>query len=255
MEIISDPWFYAVAIPAVFLFGVSKGGFGGGLGVAAVPLMALVISPVRAAAILLPILCLMDLFSLWAFRGKWVVGEIRLLLPAALAGIALGTLMFDAMSPGFIRLLLGAVAVTFTLHHWMTNLYARPARKPFPRSAGVLAGAVGGFTSFIAHAGGPPLSMYLLRRNLDKVHFAGTTVVFFAVANYVKLVPYAWLGQFDTSNLGTSLVLSPLAPLGVFTGVWLHKRVSNQFFFVIVYGLLFVIGVRLMVGGALEIIQ
>ena len=255
MEVISDPWFYAAAVPAVFLFGISKGGFGGGLGVAAVPLIALVISPVQAAAILLPILCLMDLFSLWAFRGKWVVSEIRLLVPAALVGIAVGTLMFDTMSTGVLRLLLGTVAVTFTLHHWITRLTASSVKNTYSRRVGAVAAAIAGFTSFIAHAGGPPLSMYLLRRNLDKTRFAGTTVFFFMAVNYVKLIPYGWLGQFDVSNLGTSLVLSPLAPLGVFTGVWLHKRISDQFFFLIVYGLLFIIGLRLMVDGVLEIIQ
>ncbi len=250
MTIIADPMFYVVAVPAVLLFGISKGGFGGGLGVVAVPLMALVISPVQAAAILLPILCLMDLFSVAAFRGKWVGREIRILVPASLIGIGVGTLLFEYMSPAIIRLLLGTVAITFTLHYWAQRyLSDGQEQKLFPPFVGVVAGAVAGFTSFIAHAGGPPLNMYLLRRGLDRTLFVGTAVLFFIVVNYVKLIPYAWLGQFDMSNLGTSLVLSWLAPLGVWIGYRLHRQVSDRFFFFVVYVLLFAVGVKLIWDG------
>lgn len=250
MTFIADPWFYVLAVPAVVMFGISKGGFGGGLGVVAVPLMALTISPVQAAAILLPILCLMDLFSLWAFRGKWLRSEIRILVPASLLGIGIGTLLFGYMSPALIRLMLGTVAISFTLHHWAQRYLSGGAEQSlFPPVVGVFAATIAGFTSFIAHAGGPPLNVYLLRRGLDRTMFAGTAVLFFTVVNYVKLIPYAWLGQFDASNLGTSLVLSPLAPIGIGIGFWLHQRVSDRFFFLFVYVMLFVVGIKLIVDG------
>jgi uncharacterized membrane protein YfcA len=247
---ISDPLFYFATVPAVLLFGISKGGFGGGLGVLSIPLMALVISPIQAAAILLPILCLMDLVSLWAYRGKWIGRELRILIPASFLGIAIGTLLFEYMSPDIIRLLLGVVAISFTLHHWIQEkIRAGSERRLFPESVGMVAAAFAGFTSFIAHAGGPPLNMYLLRRGLDRGQFVGTSVVFFAVVNYVKLVPYSWLGQFDAGNLTTSLVLAPLAPIGIGIGVWLHNRVSDKFFFRFVYLLLFVVGIKLIYDG------
>ncbi len=247
---IDDPWFYAVAVPAVILFGVSKGGFGAGFGVIAVPLMALVISPVRAAAILLPILCLMDVFALWAYRGKWILSEVRILVPASLIGIGAGTLLFEYMSPAIIRLILGFVAIVFTLNHWFhLTTKGNLERSVYPPLVGTIAAATAGFTSFIAHAGGPPLDMYLLRRKLDRTRFVGTTVVFFAVTNYVKLLPYAWLGQLDISNLSTSLVLAPLAPIGIGVGVWLHRRVSDRIFFHFVYTMLFVVGVKLIYDG------
>ena len=250
MSIITDPLFYVVAVPAVLLFGISKGGFGGGLGVIAVPMMALAVSPVQAAAILLPILVIMDLFSLWAFRGKWVGRELRLLIPAALAGIAVGTLLFEYMSPAIIRLMLGIVAITFTLHYAAHRLLGNGGQqKHYSPGVGALAGAIAGFTSFIAHAGGPPLNMYLLRRGLDRTLFVGTAVMFFTVVNYAKLIPYAWLGQFDTENLGTSALLAPLAPIGIGMGVWLHRRVSDRLFFLVVYLLLFVVGIKLMMDG------
>ena len=96
-----------------------------------------------------------------------------------------------------------------------------------------------------AHAGGPPVSMYLLRRSLNRTEFVGTTVFFFTVVNYVKLVPYGWLGQFDASNLLTALVLMPLAPLGIEIGHFLHRRVTDLFFFRVTYALLFAVGAKL----------
>lgn len=247
---IDDPWFYAVAIPAVTLFGVAKGGFGPGFGVMSVPLMALIVSPIQAAAILLPILCLMDVFAIWAYRGKWLLPELRVLVPASLIGIGVGTLLFEYMSPAIIRLTLGAIAIVFTLNYWIQPMNKGEVEQaPYPRVVGTIAGAIAGFTSFIAHAGGPPLNMYLLRRKLNRTEFVGISVVFFAVANYVKLLPYAWLGQLDISNLSTSLVLSPLAPIGVGIGVWLHKRVSDRIFFYFAYLLLFVVGSKLVYDG------
>ena len=247
---ISEPLFYVAAIPAVLLFGISKGGFGGGLGMLAVPLMALVVSPVQAAGILLPLLCAMDIVSVWQYRGRWVRSELAIMVPASLIGIGIGTLLFSYMSVAVVKLVVGTVAVVFTLHY-AYNRYFRSTEASgyFSRAAGVLGGAVGGFTSFIAHAGGPPVNMYLLRRPLDRTQFVATTVFLFAVINYVKLVPYAWLGQLSSGNLLTSLVLLPLAPAGVMIGVWLHARVSDRLFFGVVYVLLFFVGLKLIADG------
>lgn len=252
---ITDPLFYLVAVPAVLLFGISKGGFGGGLGTAAVPLMALVVSPLQAAAILLPILCVMDLVALWKFRGKWVWPELRVLLPASLIGVLVGTLLFEYMSAAVVKLIVGVVAITFTLHYWINKQRKDSAAlADFPKSYGIAGGSIAGFTSFVAHSGGPPISMYLLRRPLDRTDFAATTIVFFAVVNYVKLVPYAWLGQFDITNLATSASLVVLAPIGVLIGAWLHARVSDRFFFAFVYVLLFGVGLKLVYDGITTVV-
>lgn len=246
---ITDPVFYVAAVPSVLIFAIAKGGFGGGPGALSVPLMALVIAPVQAAAILLPILCLMDLVSLWAYRGKWLWPELHVLVPASLLGIAMGTWLFDALSTETIRLMLGAVAVTFSVHHWIRNRKSSAISGNYPPLVGVIAAAISGFTSFVAHSGGPPLGMYLLRRGLSRTEFVATSVVFFAVVNYVKLIPYGWLGQLDASNLSTSLLLAPLAPVGVAIGVRLHNRISDRLFFRIAYGMLFVVGCKLIYDG------
>ena len=234
----------------MLLYGIAKGGFAGGFGIVAVPLMALVVSPVQAAAILLPILCVMDLFAVWVYRGQWVWRELKLIVPASLIGIGVGTLLFGYMSAEFIRLLLGTIAILFTLHHWWQR-HGNPhgTLQLFGPGLGVAAAATSGFTSFIAHAGGPPLSMYLLRRGMTRTTFVATTAVFFTAVNYVKLVPYTWLGQFDSTNLETSLWLSPLAPIGIFFGKWLHDRVSDNFFFRFAYAVLFLVGCKLIWDG------
>ena len=247
---LSDPLFYAACIPAVLLFGIAKGGFGGALGVVAVPMMSLAISPLQAAAILLPILCLMDLLSLWAYRGKWVWPELEVLLPASIIGIVFGTLLFGYMSAAVIKLIIGVVALLFTVHYWATQRASSAGNTPhLSKSLGLLSGSAAGFTSFIAHAGGPPLSMYLLRRPLGKTEFVATTVVFFAAVNYLKLIPYGWLGQLSTDNLLASLILAPIAPIGVGIGFWLHKKVSDRWFFRFTYLLLFIVALKLISDG------
>ncbi|NIV17348.1 MAG: TSUP family transporter [Woeseiaceae bacterium] len=247
---ITDPWFYFAAVPAVLIFGISKGGFGGGLGVVAVPMMALVISPIQAAAIMLPILCIMDLFAMRRFRGQWIWPELKVLVPASLIGIGIGTLLFEYMSPAVIRLIVGTIAIVFTLHYWFNLRHHHPDdRRILPRAIGLTSGVAAGFTSFIAHAGGPPVNMYLLRRSLNRTEFVATTVFFFAVVNYVKLIPYAWLGQFDTANLATALILSPLAPIGIEIGHYLHRRISEQLFFSFIYVMLFAVGAKLIYDG------
>ena len=245
---ITDPTFYALAVIAVFVMGVWKGGFGGGLGIIAVPLMSLAISPVQAAAILLPILCFMDLISVRAFWRRWSVPELGVLIPASVVGVVAGTLAFDRLDENAVKLLIGLVALAFTVYHYAGIVVGRSGRR-WPRAAGRVAGAVGGFTSFVAHAGGPPVDMYLLRRSLDKTSFVGTTVLFFLVVNYVKLVPYAWLGQFDGANLTTSALLLPVAAAGVLTGVWLHHRASERLFFGVVYVALTFVAVKLIADG------
>jgi len=244
---ISDPLFYYLAVPAVLIAAISKGGFGAGLGFVSVPLMTLVVSPLQAAAIMLPLLCCMDIFGLLAYRRHVDRSLLPLLLLGAVAGIGIGWALAAWVDDQAVRAIVGTVAVAFTLNHWFGRAGREPARPSAPK--GVFWSAVSGFTSFVSHSGGPPLAVYLLPLRLDKTVFQATTVVFFAVVNYVKLVPYWSLGQFRGENLAASLVLAPLAPLGIWAGVWLHQRVSPLLFYRIAYGFIFVIGLKLLWDG------
>lgn len=246
-----ESWgFYALAVPVVVLVGMSKGGFGGGLGTLAVPVLSLLIDPRLAAAVLLPILCAMDLVGLWSYRGTWDRYNLKLMLPPAMLGIVGGALTFQYMSADMIRLMVGLLALYFVGHYlWGKHIIGRlHAQKAHPVRGGFWS-ALAGYVSYIAHAGGPPISIYLLPQRLPKTTFVGTTVLFFAVVNYVKLVPYAWFGQLNTATFTTSLVLLPLAPLGVWLGVYLHRRLSEGWFYWACYALLAVAGVRLVFAG------
>lgn len=248
---ITDPFFYALAVPAILLVGISKGGFGGGLAMLGVPMLSLATDPVSAAAILLPILCAMDVVGLWAYRRVWDGAILRLIIPAALIGILLGSLTFRYMSVPFIQVVIGLISVAFTLDYLRKRFGGNPSRREPSSLAGGFWAGISGFTSFVAHAGSPPLSVYLLPLRLDKTIYVGTTVIFYAVVNYVKLIPYGLLGQFSGANLTTSLILLPLAPLGTYLGVRLHHKISEPVFYAICYVALFVIGLRLIyVGGA-----
>jgi uncharacterized protein len=237
--------FYPVAVIAILLTGISKGGFGAAGGIA-VPLMSIFIAPTTAAGIMLPILCAMDLFGVHAYRGRTPWTYLRAMLPGALAGIAIGALAFGALSANAIRLIVGVIAIVFSLDKGLrlTERFAALQRRP-GRVAGAFWGAASGFTSTLAHAGGPPFAVYMLAQRIDKTAFVATSVVFFFVVNYVKLVPYAILGQLNLSNLAASLLFAPLAPLGIWLGVWLHGRLSEPAFYRVSYALLFLTGAKL----------
>jgi len=235
-------------VPVVLLVGISKGGFGGGVGMIAVPLLSFVIPLPRAAAVLLPILCVMDLFALGAWRGHFSGPDLRRLLPGALAGIGAGALAFGVFDERWLRVVVGAIAVAFCLD-WILGLSRSRGRGETPPPgvwSGLVWGSLAGFTSTLAHAGGPPISVYLLPRRLHPTLYVGTTVAIFTAINYVKLVPYAWLGQLRAENLATSFVLLPLAPIGVRLGRWLHDRFDEATFYRLVYGLLLVTGLKLL---------
>ena len=245
---ITDAFFYAVAIPAVLVMGVSKGGFGSGLGIVATPLVALAVPTPQAAAIMLPILLVMDATGLLAYRGTFERRNLGLLLAGGVLGVALGALTFRYFSEALIRAILGAMAIAFVAHRLRLGGTGAPAVEP-SKAKGLFWSTVSGLTSTIAHAGGPPLGVYLLPQKLDKAILVGTTVIFFAVINAVKLVPYAWLGLLDARNLLTSLVLMPLAPFGIWLGVWLLRRLSQELFYRIAYAMLAIVGAKLLWDG------
>ncbi|MER0238847.1 sulfite exporter TauE/SafE family protein [Fulvimarina sp. MAC8] len=245
---ITDPWFYCAAIPAVFLVGMSKGGFGGTLALIGVPLMALAISPVAAAGILLPIMILMDLIALYAWRGTFAKSVLIQMLPASVVGIAVGYLTSAYAPPEVIRIVVGLLSLGFVANWWFRTRHAvEPAREN--RGRAFFWGAGAGYGSFVAHAGGPPFQVYVVPLRLAPTDYAGTAVVFFAVTNAVKLIPYYALGQFSHENLLTSLMLLPVAPIATLFGVWLVKRIEPQLFYRIIYGLLIPVGLKLVYDG------
>ncbi|MEK9752220.1 MAG: sulfite exporter TauE/SafE family protein [Rhodospirillaceae bacterium] len=243
-----DPEFLAVALVAVVLTGISKSGLGGGLGQLSVPVMAVYISPVAAAAIMLPILCAMDVVNLWNYRRDWHRANVAVMVPGALVGIAIGTLTFRHVDDDLIRLILGVITLVVALSYFVQRKPADAATGG-GRALGAVCGAFAGFTSFVAHAGGGPVKFYMLPQRLAPRVFVGTHVVFFFVVNQLKIWPYLWLGQFSPANLGTSLMLLPAVPVGVWLGWKLVKAVEPELFYKICYALLFAAGGKLVWDG------
>ncbi|MBO0662962.1 sulfite exporter TauE/SafE family protein [Jiella sp. MQZ9-1] len=250
---ITDPIFYALAVPAVVLVGLSKGAFGGTATLAGVPLMAIAVDPVTAAAILLPILVVMDIVSLLAWRGRFDRGVIATMLPAAAVGVLAGYLTAAMVSPDGFRLTIGLIAIWFFANWYFGHRHQRPARDPQPVK-GAVWGMLAGFSSFVSHAGGPPFQIYVVPLRLSPQLFAGTSVVFFAAVNAVKLLPYAMLGEFSAANLATSAILLPLAPLSTLAGVWLVKRIDPELFYRLIYWMLLPIGLKLAYDGGLALL-
>ncbi len=245
---ITDPWFYAAAIPAILLTGISKGGFAGGIGIIAVPMMALVIPPVQAAGIMLPLLMAMDAIATWSYRNKWDRVNFATLMPGAMVGIAIGTLLASTVPDAAVLLIIGGISIAFVLNHWRQRNLDRPPTKP-NLAAGSFWGSLAGFTSFVAHAGAPPFQIYMLPQKPNKTIFVGTSVMFFTSLNVVKLVPYAWLGQLAPGNLWTSAVLLPLAPISLLLGIWLHNIIDEKPFFRVIYILVFIVGLKITWDG------
>jgi hypothetical protein len=243
MPLITDPYFYAVSIPAVLLLGVSKSGFGAGFGSLAVPMMALAVTVPQAAAILMPVLLVMDLLGMAAFRKNVDRQLLRFLLPFGLIGIVIGALLFKALDAKVVAGIVGGFTLLFLAQRLLFPPKADSA--PPPKWVGAILTATSGFTSFIAHAGGPPINVYVIPLRLSPVLFTGTMAVFFFFINLSKWIPYAWLGLLDLRNMLTSLALLPFAPIGVWVGVRIAHRIKPLLFYRLVYTGMFLTGIKL----------
>ena len=242
--VIHDPVFYAVAVPAVLLIGLSKSGFAAGFGSLATPVLALTVPAPQAAAIVLPLLMVMDLTGLQQMWRDRDAALLRRLLPWGALGVIAGFALFGVLSAAVVAGLLGALTLGFLAQRLF--FVPRSDRPPAPHWVGQGCAAAAGSTSFVAHAGGPPMVAYLLPLRMDPRVVSGTMAVFFAVINLLKVVPYAALGMLDLGNLLTSLVLMPLAPLGVWAGVWLVRRVATTWFYRLAYVGMFLTGTKLL---------
>jgi uncharacterized membrane protein YfcA len=258
---IVDPLFYAVAVPAVAINGLSKGGFGGAFGFASVPMMALVMSPVQAAGIMLPILIVMDVVAVSAMWRDADRSVVTRLLPWGIVGIALGWLTASVVSDDAVRLLVGLIALAFLIRVFVADQARRRrasagaaaaepdggiGRKP---SGAPVWGALAGYTSFVAHAGGPPYQTYVVPLRMSPLAYSATSAVFFAIVNLLKVVPYAALGQLDLENLTTGLLLFPIAIASTWAGIRVARVIDERVFYRILYVSIGLIAVKLIWDG------
>ena len=255
---ILDSSFYLFAVPAVLLVGISKGGDGGSFGMIGVLLMTLIVSPTETAGILLPILIAMDLVSVWIYRRSWDRQNFSLLATGAIIGIFVGSITARAIDDDIIRILIGGLSLGFLLNQYIQKNIQRKSsftlsgkdkysNKLSNQISGLGWGAVGGFASFLTHAGGPAFQFHMLPQQLSPRLYVGTSAVFFAFTNVVKIVPYFWLGMLNQGNFHISAGLLPLAPIGVFVGFKLLTYIPKQAFYRFADGMLMVVGIKLLI--------
>ncbi|WP_299779419.1 sulfite exporter TauE/SafE family protein [uncultured Roseobacter sp.] len=237
--------FYLIAASAVLITGISKSGFGGGLGVMSVPLMSLYIAPQLAVAILMPVLLAMDLIIVWQYRLHWNRAIVGMLLPGAAVGLALGALSFQWMSADVIRCAVGLLAIFFVAQFVWVQYRERTPKHSGKKTVFAL-GALSGFASFVAHAGGPPVKGVLLRQGMEKSVFVGTNTMFFFAMNATKTVAYGAMGHFTRDSMNVSLILAPMLLVGIALGTVLHRFIEQSVFTRFVYGFLFLAGIKLL---------
>lgn len=245
---ISDWTFYAVAVPAVILLGLGKGGFAG-IGILSLPLLSMVIPPVVAVALTLPILMVQDLVSVWAFRRDYSVENLKILMPGGCLGLAAGYFTAAHVSGAAVLILVGVISLCFVAYSLLRHApINEPPQQP-DWAKGSLWAIVAGFTSFIANAGGPPYQVYIVPQKLPPKVYAGTGAIYFAIFNYTKFFAFMHLGFMSREVMLTSAALFPLAIAATLGGVWLVKRVPLKIFYKIIYALTFVMGVKLLWDG------
>ena len=247
---------FVLVLLATLLVGVAKAGFGGGVGVVATPLVALAMPVPEAAALMLPILIGTDVFTVGQYRRNLSRPDLVLLLPAAVVGVVVGALAFDLFTDHerALEMAVGLLALSFVGWRLLApRLLPRiqGAVAPSPLWGAVL-GAIGGFGSTLAHAGGPPITIYLLPRRLERHRFVGTIAWFFFVLNLVKLIPYGILGLLSLQRLSLALAMLPLAWLGTWLGVRLLGAIDERLFTRLVTLLLTLTGLQLLIGADLS---
>ncbi|MCB1356166.1 MAG: sulfite exporter TauE/SafE family protein [Maritimibacter sp.] len=243
--------FWVLATLAAMFVGISKGGLPMA-GAIAVPLLALEISPVAAAGLLLPVYVVSDMFGLWAYRHEFNKRVVAIVVAGAVVGIGLGwavaALATQADEERWVTLLVGLIGLTFVINRLIHHRKPRDAEPPRV-GRGLFWGAITGFTSFVSHSGAPPYQVYTLPLKMTRTLFAGTTTVTFAIINAVKLIPYFFLGQINTHSLEIAAVLAIPAAIAVFIGVWLVKVMSEKLYFTVILSALFVLSLKLIWDG------
>ncbi|MFT7410447.1 MAG: putative membrane protein YfcA [Oleispira sp.] len=248
--LLDNPLFWGLAIAGVLLTGISKSGFAGGAGVIAVPLLSLVIPVPMAAALMLPLLIVMDAKSMQYYWQTVCWRELITIVPAALIGIVAGAYLLGELPSNLLQLLLGIFCIAFASWKRLTPLLGR-----LPH-AGLIWSVISGLTSTLLHSGGPPINIYLATRRLPKRNWLATAAVFFAVMNIVKVIPYSLTGQWDSFALDPTLsapslllidiILLPFSLIGVWLGYRLHTKISEENFMLACKSLLFLSGAGLL---------
>ena len=245
--LLDQPLLAGLLILAAFLVGLSKGGLAS-IAMLSVPLLSIYISPLAAAALLLPIYILSDLVGIYLYRRDFSMDNIKILMPCGVLGVVIGWATASIVSDRVVALLIGVMGITFCLYTWTKKKRNTPPA-PVDFKKGLFWGTLSGFTSFVAHAGGPPFQIYTLPQKLPKLVFAGTTTLVFAVVNLAKIIPYSSIYPYTIETFKISAVLLPVAAIGTVAGRKLVEYLSEKLFFLTVQIALFLISTKLVLSA------
>ncbi len=246
--LVSTPSLFALLVLAAFLVGLSKGGLPA-VAMLSVPILSLTMSPLIAAILLLPIYILSDVVGVYLYRREFSMENLKILIPAGIAGVMVGWLTAAFVSDRMVALLIGVMGLSFCLYTWFLK---RPdaSAQPAATGKGLFWGTLSGFTSFVAHAGAPPFQIFVLPQKLPKMVFAGTTTLVFAAVNLAKIIPYSTLHPYTGSTLGVSALLLPVAATGTVIGKKLIQKLPDKWFFLTVQAALFCISIKLIIDAS-----
>jgi uncharacterized protein len=262
VQIITDPLFYALAVPAVLALGLSKGGLAG-VGQMALPLLVIAIPPFQAGAIMIPLMIVQDLFALWVYRKDWNGRILAIMVPGAAVGVLAAWALAVHISDAWVRIFIAVITLAFVAFNVIgAKRVAQEAQKDFDKlgslpgvPGGMFWGALSGFSSTICQAGGPPYQIYILRLRLTKMVFVSTNIYFFATLNWLKIGPFYALGQFTTTTLLTSAVLLPLALAFNQLGFWVVRRLPEKLFYRVIIVLMALVSLELFRSGITELMR
>jgi uncharacterized membrane protein YfcA len=242
-------YFFYAALGS-FLVGLSKGGLPS-TGMLAVPILSLVISPIHATTLLLPVYIISDAVGVWLYRKNFSVWNVKILSLGGLIGVFFGWLMATVISEHVVTLLIGLIGLVFCLNSWLRKTNVLEPKQP-KTAPGLFWGSLAGFTSFISHAGAPPFQVYVLPQKLSKADFAGTATLVFAAINLAKIIPYQDLRPYQFSDMTDALQLIPFAIFGTYAGAVLTKKIPDRLFFLWVQIGLFLISLKLIWSASNE---
>lgn len=226
--------FWIVAGLAAFMLGLSKGGVPM-LAMLSVPFMSIFMAPTMAAGLLLPLYILADTYAIYLFRKAFSVKNLKIMLPGAVVGVLAAFFSVSVVPGDAIKLLVAGIGFYYLINsvrNRMSGVERQPKQAGVP--PGLFWGTLAGFTSYISHAGGPPFQAYVLPQKLDKMVYLGTTTIFFAVVNLMKLPPYIVAGQITWESLPDAMWLAPCTLLGAWSGARIARVLPQKVFFILV---------------------
>ena len=235
-------------IAAAVIVGLAKGGLSS-VGSLAVPMLALFMNPVQAAAFLLPVLIVTDMVAVWLYRRDYSGRNVAILVPAMLCGIGIATLIVPFAPEALLLAITGGIGIWTLWRRWFGSKPETPS--PARIGPGFFWGTIAGITTFITHSGAPPTQAFLLPQNLPRLTFAGTFAVSFAIANFSKLPGYYALGLFDAANLRLQALLVLTGISGTVAGRAIVKRLTDDNFTRVIELLLLILSVVLLAKAAM----